>query len=360
MLHWNSWNSSAEYESTLLTLCPVTTCIFTSDRSLLNDSSAVLFSFDDNTTVPIFPLPTHRRSRQRFVFVAASQHTPNLNGDFFRSADEDTHWFVDYFNWTMTHRPDSDIVLRDALGTFVPLKTRRHHHYSTFRRHKKGPNEEEDSAPSGWMTRPSKRLRALARIGDKKKLIAWFPTQCITSVRREDYVRQLSRYIPIDIYGECGNNNLTCPAGGDCFDMLRSEYKFYLAFEESWCPNHAVTTEFYKALASDAVPVVLGGVDYDTLGPPHSFVNALDFPSAKSLAEYLLFLVETPEMYARYFDWKSSFQISLKPMSGWCDLCRLLHDSTLPAKVYGDIRKWWVDDDAHCHSKLIAPFLNSI
>ena len=32
-----------------------------------------------------------------------------------------------------------------------------------------------------------------------------------------------------------------------------------------------VTAEFYQAVQYDAVPVVLGGTDYEALAPPHSF-----------------------------------------------------------------------------------------
>ncbi len=52
------------------------------------------------------------------------------------------------------------------------------------------------------------------------------------------------------------------------YDVFRFNYKFYLAFEESWCLDY-ITAEFYKALEFDVVPVVLGGADYNELAPPH-------------------------------------------------------------------------------------------
>lgn len=38
----------------------------------------------------------------------------------------------------------------------------------------------------------------------KKKLAAWFVSNCRTASRREDFVSELEKYVPIDIYGGCG------------------------------------------------------------------------------------------------------------------------------------------------------------
>ena len=175
--------------------------------------------------------------------------------------------------------------------------------------------------------------------------MAWFASNCPTRNRREEYVRQLSQFIPVDIYGSCGN--LTCGRDNKslCLEMLRADYKFYLAFENSLCPDY-VTEKLFQTLMYDTVPVVLGGVDYDRFAPPHSFIDVRQFESAKQLADYLLLLDRSDHLYARYFDWKRHYEIQFPYMNGWCDLCRMAHQSSvLPRKSYPDIKNWWLEKD---------------
>ena len=171
-------------------------------------------------------------------------------------------------------------------------------------------------------------------------------TNCGTPIRREDYVTQLKRYISVDIYGACGE--LKCNKNGTgCYEMLRGEYKFYLAFENSWCPDY-VTEKLYRPLYYDTVPIVMGGADYDSFAPSNSFIHVKNFKSPKELAKYLLKLNESDDLNERYFDWKEDFAVDLRPLDGWYDLCKMAHDPKLPVKIYNDIRKWWMEDEGIC------------
>ena len=67
--------------------------------------------------------------------------------------------------------------------------------------------------------------------------------------------------------------------------MLREEYKFTLAFENSLCTDY-VTDKLYTALESGVVPVVYGEADYRAYAPANSYINARDFESPRQLAEY--------------------------------------------------------------------------
>jgi hypothetical protein len=183
-----------------------------------------------------------------------------------------------------------------------------------------------------------------ALIQSKSKMVTWFVSHCSTSIRREEYARQLGQYVPVDIFGNCSRE---CPY--NCYEMLRSEYKFYLAFENSWCPDY-VTEKFIRPLFHDAVPIVLGGADYSHFAPPHSYINARDFGSPKELADYLILLNNTDSLYASYFDWKKEFEVVKTDMSGWCDLCQLAHNDSLPPKVYPDIKRWWMLGQAECEN----------
>jgi hypothetical protein len=83
----------------------------------------------------------------------------------------------------MTYRRDSDIIHRYPFGSLVASKTMR---------------------KSYGKTRPTANS-VQRRIPHKKKLVAWITSTCPTSVRRENYVRQLARHISVDIYGGCGH-----------------------------------------------------------------------------------------------------------------------------------------------------------
>ena len=82
-----------------------------------------------------------------------------------------------------------------------------------------------------------------------------------------------------------------CPKGegNDCHKRLAKKYKFYLAFENAVCHEY-VTEKFTRTLFKPMVPIVLGGSDYSSWAPEHSYIDVFDFPSPKALAEHLLYL----------------------------------------------------------------------
>ena len=78
----------------------------------------------------------------------------------------------------------------------------------------------------------------------RTKMAAIVVSNCQTSNNRMNYVRELQKYIKVDVYGNCGT--LSCPF--DCFDKLKAEYKFYLAFENSNCRDYITEKFYYSAL----------------------------------------------------------------------------------------------------------------
>lgn len=123
--------------------------------------------------------------------------------------------------------------------------------------------------------------------------------------RRSDFAYDLSKYIPVDIYGSCGT--LDCPLKEykQCVKTFKS-YKFYLAMENSCCGGY-ITEKFWDALTHlEAIPVVVGAPrkDYERLAPNNSFIHADDFGSLKELAEYILEVSSKKELYDSYFQWK--------------------------------------------------------
>ena len=332
ILYWNSFFGIRDFtfgfgqQPFIDAQCPTSTCYVTDNRTLFNQSDVVIFSIQN---LNLLDLPTHRFPHQRFVFY--EMESP-ANTDSKPLLLERTRF--GFFNWTMTYRLDSDIVHRDSYGVTIP-------------RRRKLPSMYPNPRHSGYPSIGRKDLSPY--ISGKKKLAAWFVSNCVTSSRREDYVKELSRYVPVDVYGKCGNLSCFSNDTRRCREMVRSDYKFYIGFENSLCPDY-VTEKLTAGLLYEAVPVVMGGVDYTAFAPPHSFIDVNDFASPKQLANYLLLLNATDSLYARYFDWKRDFTIHLNPKQGWCHLCKLAHNDQMSSyKIYDDILQWWINDPDHCN-----------
>jgi alpha-1,3-fucosyltransferase len=154
-------------------------------------------------------------------------------------------------------------------------------------------------------------------------------SHCDTHSQRETYVKELSKYIDVDIFGQCGKY-LTCAkhplhiSNPQCYDMLESTYKFYLSFENAICPDY-VTEKFFKIMGHDIVPVVYGGADYTQHAPPHSYIDARKF-QPKELAAYLKLLDANETLYNEYFWWKDYYRVEYSiedtTRHGFCDLCQ--------------------------------------
>jgi alpha-1,3-fucosyltransferase len=91
-----------------------------------------------------------------------------------------------FFNWTMTYRTDADIPL--LYGRIIPKETAPH------------------TAEEINFTRQIIRNRGPpTSLHNKTKMAAWIVSYCSTHGQRELYVKELSKYVDIDSYGQCGN-----------------------------------------------------------------------------------------------------------------------------------------------------------
>ncbi|PIK43470.1 glycoprotein 3 alpha L fucosyltransferase [Apostichopus japonicus] len=156
---------------------------------------------------------------------------------------------------------------------------------------------------------PSKRGKREVRsnFNQKKGLMAWISSHCSTEMwRRYDAVHDLSGYIPIDMFGACGE--LSCPRrrGINCAKVF-ARYKFIVAFENSCCGGYITEKFWFTVTRYNAIPVVIGPpkMDYEQLVPPNSFIHADDFSSMKDLAEYILRVSQDQALYDSYFKWKT-------------------------------------------------------
>lgn len=176
--------------------CPVSTCKLTWNKSEISSADAVLFR----------NFPFNKRSSENpnqiwiYFSLESPYNTPALR--FSRN----------FFNWTATYRHDSDIV---------------------------APYEKFQLYDETIKHKPQNRSYA----DGKTKLVAWFVSKCHSTNDRMTYAQELSKHIQVDIYGQCGT--LKCNRGNsECSDMLKNDYKFYLAFENSNCRDY-ITEKFF-------------------------------------------------------------------------------------------------------------------
>ena len=79
------------------------------------------------------------------------------------------------------------------------------------------------------------------------------------------FIKELKKYIGVDVYGPC--SNIINPGFGSCIRhskeclKIQSRYKFYLAIENSFCPDY-VSEKYYKYASRNIVPVVMGSGNY--------------------------------------------------------------------------------------------------
>ena len=176
--------------------CTVQECELVDDRSKLKEADVVLFQHPPHPTVD-------RPAKQVWaLFVLESPyHSPSFANS------------RNLFNWTATYRRDSTVVA--PYEKYVPLN-------------------------ASLLTRtPIKNYAS-----GKTKKVAWFVSNCGARNRRRQYAEELSKYIEVDIYGGCGT--FKCPRfqSEKCFGMLNTDYKFYLAFENSNCRDY-ITEKFF-------------------------------------------------------------------------------------------------------------------
>ena len=194
---------------------------------------AVLISVHDLRVTTFLPPSYQPPEHQRIVFFTQeSPVTSELNGlkvkEFRRGI----------FNWTMTYKSSADVQLN--YGKVI----------------------RNNSAP-----KKTKKYR-LPR--NRMGKVVWMSSHCNTASLRESYVAELSKYIPVDVYGKCGGSKLRCPrlpppkhwlSAPKCYLNMSRNYKFYLSFENSICLDY-VTEKFFNILNYDMIPVVMGGAHY--------------------------------------------------------------------------------------------------
>lgn len=174
--------------------CRVNTCKLTRNRSIAEHADAILFNSN--------PVITWTRRSVSQIWVLYLLESPYSTPRFKR--------YRNVYNWTATYRHDSDIVA--PYEKFIIHNNTRV--YNT-RNYAEG----------------------------KTKKVAWFVSNCRAPNARGVYANQLSKYIDVDIYGQCGT--MQChKRNKTCSRILTTDYKFYLSFENANCRDY-ITEKFF-------------------------------------------------------------------------------------------------------------------
>lgn len=188
--------------------CPVTDCKFTHSRISANK---IYKQFDAIIFFNYMPYAedwmVHRSHNQIWVLylLESPHHTGTVKHPFL-------------FNWTATYRRDSVITTPYEKFVFFDNYT-------------------------GSLPLAPKRNYAEG----KTKLVAWFVSNCNARNGRDKYAKELQKYIDVDIFGDCGSQ--ICPRyeQENCYKLLRTTYKFYLAFENSNCKDYITEKLYWNA-----------------------------------------------------------------------------------------------------------------
>ena len=249
--------------------------------------------------------------------------------------------YIESFNLTLTYTHDADIV--KPFGICLPRR-------NTMAKHPKSVTDYirkiygtlTDEAP--WLSEDRPYI-SYNRAKGKSRLAAWMPSDCTNANKRMDYVKLLQRYVPVDIYGECGNFTCLPKVAKECDRHISKTYKFYLAFESSLCSEY-ITDNVWTLLNGEIVPIVLGGAEYEKYLPKHSYINVNNFASPEKLATYLKLLDSNDTLYNQYFNWKKAYTChdSVPGDSLECRICRYANENIEQIETAPNIDHFWSHD----------------
>ncbi|XP_052812476.1 4-galactosyl-N-acetylglucosaminide 3-alpha-L-fucosyltransferase FUT6-like isoform X1 [Mya arenaria] len=272
--------------------CSYTNCKVTTDRTILKASSAVVFSVADTGMGSRPPLtPNERNPNQAWIFYTLESPYNILWQQEHKRPD-----WLNMFNWSWTYKPDSDIF----------------HPYGILQ------------------TRAMTLQRNYSEIFRKKtKLAAWAVSHCGAVSKRDRYVELLNHLSSdgnasiVDIFGSC-KGALSKPSKEQIENILDENYKFYLGFENSLCPDY-ITEKFFMYYKRDVITIVRGMGEYEKYFPKGSFLNTKDFPSPEDLAKFIVNLAVDEERYIEYLRMKDRFSVKERGFMYQDAVCSICH-----------------------------------
>ena len=297
--------------------CPVTNCLITRDMQRFRHPSevdVVLFIGEHDVINYVKEiegdLPGHH------MYALLISEPPHICPDF--------SYLDNKINMTISYRHDADakfsygFVGDKVLHTELPYD----------------PVWRDPDAGSSYLANST----LMQIVKGKTKMVAWFVSNCkLVASKRMELTQVLKKYVEVDVYGRCGH--LQCAKGDSkCNDMLETDYKFYLSFENSLCKDY-MTEKVFNAMQKTIVPVIYNGAEVTKFLPPKSYINVEDFATVKDLADYLKFLSDNPQEYIKYFWWKEHYYISQWHYS--CSFCQALNKwNRGPKPALRSVQQW--------------------
>ncbi|CAH1783398.1 unnamed protein product [Owenia fusiformis] len=266
--------------------CSESRCEMTVDKTRINDAAAVIFWGQSEEFVS-GDIPAYHAPSQIWVFVTREAV---LRGYFQKMNFAKTRFAI---NRTMTYKLDSDIPW-----------------------------------PYGYMTSQPGQMHELKR---KPRIATWLVSHCDAQSMRMSYVKDLQRYVSVDIYGRCGNHSIcsrdTKKDRDGCMKYLSDSYMFYIAFENSDCKDYITEKVWTNALLHKMIPVVRGRMtNFSAHLPPGSFIHADEFATPELLGRYLMKVHSNPTLYSKYHAWRKTMSIQAAGQTFFkCALCEAIH-----------------------------------
>lgn len=148
---------------------------------------------------------------------------------------------------------------------------------------------------------------------DKLAPILYLQSNCDTLTERDEYVRELRKYIPVHSFGRClnDNSNKTLPGyltdSSEAFKFM-ARYKFMIAYENAVCEDY-ITEKLWRPIRLGVVPIYFGATNIrDWLPNPKSAILIEDFESPQKLADYIKKVNKDDKLYNQYLEHKLSPQ----------------------------------------------------
>ncbi|XP_063447682.1 alpha-(1,3)-fucosyltransferase 10-like [Mytilus trossulus] len=221
---------------------------------------------------------------------------------------------------------------------------------STFRRESTFPILLRDVQSIDWLESSKYFVPTLKKNKYLTELspVVYVHSDCNPPSGRDEFVKELMKYLKVDSYGKCLHNkdlpeSLIDPLPGmfdTKFYKLMAKYKFTLAMENSICDDY-ITEKLWRPLYLGSVPIVLGSTKVqDFLPSNHSAIIIKDISSPKKIADYIHLLNNNDDVYNEYTAWKKTGVTNtylkhvlqkrdfMDPhMRAQCNICKILHEN---------------------------------
>ncbi|XP_076460974.1 alpha-(1,3)-fucosyltransferase C-like isoform X2 [Babylonia areolata] len=254
----------------------------------------------------------------------------------------DLRAYDNVFNWTSWYRTDADIFA--PYGYCVDKEAGSGNDDGDDHEDVNGEDGDDNGVEGD--DDGDDRPKDVYRLHDR--VLYFAASNCRDRGRRYKKVGQLSKYLPIDLFGDCGTYQ--CPKGNANCDGIFGKYQFVLAFENGYCRDY-VSEKLWTAYKRQQIPIVSGGADYTQFAIPGSYIDYDNFSSVEELAAFVHRVSTDPALYNSYFRWHQRYEAAIAPVTDWCAICEALHDKGRPPQVYKNLAGWVAQDSCPLYSK---------